>query len=79
MGKYLPVASITREINSLPKTLSRALDMGVTPLYKTGVTLRSRAGEYGPSSWANGLGERDHRTRSRSKPCYAHSSSQTFA
>lgn len=38
MGKYL---SGSQNQKSLPKALSRALDIGVIPLYKTGVTLRS--------------------------------------
>lgn len=56
MGKYFPIAVITRGINLLPKALFRALVMGVTPLYTTGVTLRSRVEERGPGIRATGVG-----------------------
>lgn len=56
MGKCFPIAVIARGRNPLPKALSRALVMGVTPLYKTGVTLRSRVEERGPGIRATGVG-----------------------
>ena len=56
MGKYFPIAVVARGINPLPKALSRVLVMGVTPLYKTGVTLRSRVAERGPGIRATGVG-----------------------
>lgn len=60
MGQDLPVASRYQR-NPLPKVLSRALDMGVTSLYKTGVTLRSRDGGQGPRAEQLGWGKRGAR------------------